>query len=245
MGIALALVGTTVAVLTVAFVRPEAYHLRYSESFIPLVAFARAATCEAVVLAAGGAALVLGGGRWRLLASGVVAGSAAYPSLVADLPGDRSPLPAWLTHVVSSLPVLLVPLAVLLAMTVQPRGKRGGAFAAAAAAAVVGALDWAGNSVTVGLFALYMQVLAPPMLLVAAILACTACADRPTRAWWSYVVLGLPMLVSAVACQCGLIMVANSGAMDPDLYLNAGPIIGVGLAAIALWSPRSPATLVS
>ena len=166
----------------------------------------RAAVIAALILAAGGVALLITGtGLWRLLLSGAAGGSAVYVLQMVQ-PWMAAALPGWVTPVIAVLPILLAALAVLLALAVAPTLNRtrllGGLATAVAVGGIVAAFDWWRFDLSdrPALF-LPMYLLAGPLLLSAIVLACALVAGlrRAVQARWRYAVIGLGLAVAAIA----------------------------------------------
>jgi hypothetical protein len=267
-GIAFALAGITATVLTVVFIVPdvgrladaiqeagawERYRIQgHPEEGFPLASMSRVVVVAAVILAVGGVTLAIGrGGRWRLLLSGVAAGSAVY-LLAFVQPWEARALPSWITPVLAIIPVLLGVVAVLLAMPALPQVRRAGRSVVAAAlavGAVVAAFDWARFQVidrafdSLGVPSLLVFVVAEPLLLSAIVVASMFVAglDR-IRGRRAYVRPGLVLLVAAVAAHIIGFYGVFAYIWSVWVPLNAGPLIGAMLGAIALVSFRDERT---
>lgn len=195
-----------------------------------------------VILAVVGVVLALDvGGRARLILSGAAAGPAVFLLVVAQ-PWMSRALPAWITPVMATLPVLLGVAAVLLALAVAPRSDptrlRVGAWTAVAVGVAVAALDWwrfqyPGSPRGWPILAL---LLVPPVLLSGIVIACTSVAGLRYRTsrWRSYAALGVLLSVVAILVECSALLYAiNRGAA----LWRGSAILGALLAAIATLSP--------
>lgn len=259
-GTLLALAGLTAALLTAVFIRPDIHRLAnallepdawqrfhisdHPEGGFPLEAMSRAAVIAALILAAGGVALLITGtGLWRLLLSGAAGGSAVYLLQMVE-PWMAAALPGWVTPVIAVLPILLAALAVLLALAVAPTLNRtrllGGLATAGAVGGIVAAFDWWRFDLSdrpASMLFLTIYWLAGPLLLSAIVLACALVAGlrRAVRARWQYAVIGLGLAVAAIAGELLVVVPIVTGVWYPDFPLNAGPIIGALLALITLY----------
>ncbi|HEY7225068.1 MAG TPA: hypothetical protein VH561_15960 [Micromonosporaceae bacterium] len=254
-GVVLALAGVAVSVLAAVSIVPALHRLdeatrepdawpRYQivdhpETGWQLGAAGREVVVAGVILAVVGVVLALDvGGRARLLLSGAAAGSAIF-LLEGAQPWMSRALPAWITPVIATLPVLLGVAAVLLAMAVAPLSDptrlRVGVITAAAVGVAVAALDWwrfqyPGSPLGVALAAL---LLVPPVLLSGIVVACTSVAGLRYEAWrgWAYAGLGVLLPVVAILVEAVATFYAirrGSG------FWQGGAILGALLAAIAI-----------